>query len=575
MIDENDCVPEIFTFSPANIQLINNSIIYVLENISLDTPILYVTVSDCDSNENGRVTIELVSFSNQTSAIKLEKITDHTCVLKTNIHLDREEKSFYQFQLMTYDHGQPKNLIENLFELHLIDINDCWPIFENSTQYLFYINENNEENFILHTFKVFDYDEDDHIKLRLLFNNNEEYHFLFQLNERNQLIILKSLDYEKQTFYEFSILAEDKIEHRTIVPIFIYIKDLNDNPVKFLTNYTQFQLEENQNNHTFIGHIYAEDKDKTNQIIYQIHSDDSNYINKFIDLNNINGSLFTRISFDRERIDKLKFRIIANDSIHIDLILIEIFILDQNDNKPTIVTRSPLCLIYNRTNTKQSISIHLEGYDLDANDNGNISFIMINPSSMNIKLLSNGTLIVPSLYEEYKFDLILKDHSKSNVLSSIYENFILLIVSHQTECENYSFLSSIRFNQRSFIYFISTILISLVCLTLIILIIYCFYYFRRRYTRMKLLNNKVKTNLTPSFSSSFNEDVENDTLLLSSPSPQFTAMTTVSISTTTTNDSTRLKTFTDRTQTNKSSSLSSSSSTTYVKMSHSFEDEIL
>ncbi|CAF4069128.1 unnamed protein product, partial [Rotaria sp. Silwood2] len=172
------------------------------------------------------------------------------------------------------------------------------------------------------------------------------------------------------------------------------------------------------------------------------------------------------------------------------------------------------------------------------------------------------------------FDIYLKDNGKSDVLSSIYKNFILLIASNESECQNYSILSSIKLDQRTFIYFISIILISLACFTIIILIICCFY-FLQRYTKIKSLNNKTTTDLTPSFSSSLNEDAENDTLLLSSPSPQFTAMTTVSISTTTTNDSTRLTTFTDRAQTNKSSSLSSSSSATYVKMSHSFEDEIL
>ncbi|CAF4464254.1 unnamed protein product, partial [Adineta steineri] len=102
----------------------------------------------------------------------------------------------------------------------------------------------------------------------------------------------------------------------------------------------------------------------------------------------------------------------------------------------------------------------------------------------------------------------------------------------------------------------------------------CIYY-RQRQIRLKSSNNKPITNLTPSFSSSLNDDAENDTLLISSPSPQFTAMTTISTSTTTTNDSNRLTTFTDRLSNNKSSSLSSSSSSTYVKMSRSFEDEIL
>ncbi|CAF2707704.1 unnamed protein product [Rotaria sp. Silwood2] len=573
VIDENDCTPEIFTFSPSDVQFINNSIIYIVENISLGTPILYMTVSDCDSNENGHVAMKLISLFNETSVVQLEKITDNTYILKTNIQLDRELKSFYSFTLFAYDHGQPKRSIENHFELHLIDVNDCSPIFENLTNYSFYINENNEENFILHTFKIFDSDENDYITLEIKFNNEEQYNNIFQLNEKNQLIILKSLDYEKQSFYEFSILAKDMIGHKTFVTILIYLNDLNDNPVKFLTNFIQYQLEENQNNYTFIDHIQADDKDKNDQIIYNIHSDDFNQIKDYIELKS-NGSLYSKKSFDREQINKLEFRIIANDSLHIDLLFVEIFILDQNDNKPMIISQSPFCYIYNTTNSNQNIRLQLEGYDPDENDNGNISFSIINPSSMNIILFSNGTLIVPPLYYEYTFDIYLKDNGKSDVLSSIYKNFILLIASNESECQNYSILSSIKLDQRTFIYFISIILISLACFTIIILIICCFY-FLQRYTKIKSLNNKTTTDLTPSFSSSLNEDAENDTLLLSSPSPQFTAMTTVSISTTTTNDSTRLTTFTDRAQTNKSSSLSSSSSATYVKMSHSFEDEIL
>jgi len=70
-------------------------------------------------------------------------------------------------------------------------------------------------------------------------------------------------------------------------------------------------------------------------------------------------------------------------------------------------------------------------------------------------------------------------------------------------------------------------------------------YYIQQQTQNKSLENKV--NLTPSFSS-----------LFSSPSPQFTAMTIIS-----------------NEQTNKSSSLSNSSSSTYIKMSRSFEDEMI
>jgi hypothetical protein len=512
------------------------------------------------------VTIELISLN---SILRLEKLTDNTYVLKTTQLLDREQQSFYSFKLLTYDHGQPRHSIENVFELHLIDINDSPPIFDNSTNYTFYINENNQENLILHTFKVFDPDEQDQVTLKL-----SGYENLFQLNQQNQLILLKSLDYENQSLYQLNISAEDSVGHKTSIPIFIHVKDLNDNPVKFAQHFLRFYLEENQPNQTFISHIHAEDKDKDDQIIYTIHPDDFNQIKDFIQLKP-NGTLYTKQSFDREKNSQFKFRIIANDSLHTDLLSIEILILDQNDNKPILKTQSPLCFVYNTTD--QIIHIDLEGYDPDENENGNISFSLINPSSMDISFYANGSLIVPAISQEYIFDVCLKDHGQSEVLSTLYENFILLIVSNQSECRNYSLISTNQFDQQTLIYLISIILSSLACFTIVILIICCCFYLRQREIRRKTLKHSsvpIK-NLTPSFSSSLNDDAENDNLLLSSPSPQFTAMTTVSTSTTTTNDSTRLTTFTDRIQTNKSSSLSSSSSSTYVKMSRSFEDEML
>lgn len=535
---------------------------------------MYITVSDCDSNENGRVTMRLVSTFDTMSPVQLERVNNNTYALKTNMLLDREQNSFYPFTLLAYDHGQPQRSIESHFELHLIDVNDCSPIFGNSTNYSFYLDENNAENLILYTIDVYDPDVDDHVTLELKFNNGQEYNNIFQLNEKNELILLKSLDYEQQSLYQFSILAEDIVGHKESMPIYVYVNDLNDNPVKFSKKFTQFQVAENQYNVSFLGHIQADDEDINDEITYKIYSEDINKTKDLIDLK-LNGSLYTLISFDHEQISSLRFRIIANDSLHTDVISIELLILDQNDNEPIITTRSPYCYIHNTTNSNENIRIQLEAFDPDEGDNGRISFSIVNPSSTGIVHFSNGTLIVPPLFQEYKFDVYIHDNGQLKKLSSVYKKFTLRIVSHESECENYSILTLIQFDQRTFIYFISIVLLSLVCFITISIIICCFYCFLQQRLRRKSLKNKETTNLTPSFSSSLNDDAENDTLLLSSPSPQFTAMTTVSISTTTTNDSTRLTTFTDRIPTNKSSSLSSSSSTTYVKMSHSFEDEIL
>jgi hypothetical protein len=478
--------------------------IYIFENISLHTSILYLTVSDRDTNENGRVSMELISSD---SSFQLQKLNNHTYTLLTNRIFDREEKSSYSFSLITYDHGKSSHSIINKFDLYLIDINDCFPVFDTITSnYSFYIDENNPENFLLQTIRVFDLDENDQITLHLEFSNEKN---LFILNQQNQLIIKTSLDYEDQSSYHFILIAEDFVGHRTSIPVHIYLKDLNDNPVQFRTNFTQLKIQENLPIGTYFGLIQAEDKDRNDQIMYQIHSEDFNQTKDLIELNS-NGSLYIKQRFNRNEINKFQFRILANDSLHTDLILLEILI----DQSSILITQSPYCLMGYRN---ESIQFESEK---------NLSFFMRNPSSSDLILFPNGTMIIKSNLNKYSFDIYLQDENSF----SIFENFILF---KSSQCKTNIF---IQFDQQ-------IIFICLLCFIILIIIV-CYYI--QQQTQNKSLENKV-IHLTPSFSS-----------LFSSPSPQFTAMTIIS-----------------NEQTNKSSSLSNSSSSTYIKMSRSFEDEMI
>ncbi|CAF5033684.1 unnamed protein product, partial [Rotaria sp. Silwood1] len=394
-----------FIFTPTDVQLINNSSIYIMENINIHTAILYLTVSDCDTGENGYVTIELISL---ISIVELEKVNNNTYILITNINFDRELISSYSFSLKIYDHGKPNNSIINIFNLYLIDINDCFPYFNNSINYSFIIDENNQENLIIHTFQIYDHDENDQIILYFEFTNEEEKE-IFYINKQNQLIIKKSLDYEYKSFYNLTLIAQDLIEHRTKILINIYLNDLNDNPVKFNKNFIQIQIQENQLNKIFLRQIQAEDKDKNDQIIYYIHSNDINYVENLIELTT-NGNLYTKIKFKQKQINKFQFRIIANDSLHIDIILIEILI----NNNILLKPQSPYCInLYHN----KYIQIEFQAYR-------NVSFYLRNSSSSsNLILFPNGTLIIKSILNKYSFDIYLEE----NNFSAIFTNFIILI----------------------------------------------------------------------------------------------------------------------------------------------------
>ncbi|CAF4802961.1 unnamed protein product [Rotaria sp. Silwood2] len=262
--------------------------------------------------------------------------------------------------------------------------------------------------------------------------------------------------------------------------------------------------------------IHAQDKDKNNQIIYYIHPNDLNSIKNLIELKT-NGSLYTKIKFNQKQINKFQFRIIANDSLYTDIILIEILI----DNNILLKPQTPYCFILNNN---ENIRIQFQAYK-------NVSFFLRNPSSSDIILFPNGTLILKSIINKYSFDIYLEE----NNYSAIFTNFILLI---QFKCENYHF---IQFYQQ-------IIFISLICFIIFIIIIIVCSYIQHKIEKKSF---EKKSNIKQSFSLSLN-----DIFLFSCSSPQLTPMTITSMST--------------HQQINNSSTLS-----TYIKLSHSLQDETI
>ena len=391
--------------------------IYFSENLSQHTPLIYLIVSDQDTNENGRVSLELIPWN---SHFQLEKMNNETYVLRTNEFFDREERDSFSFTLITYDHGTPRHSIINQFDVHLLDINDCFPMFDQRENYTFFIDENNEENLVLRTINVQDFDLNDRITLQVETNNIEEKN-LFAINEDNQLIVRQSLDYETRSLYSFRLIAEDLVGHRTTLPIDLHLNDLNDNPIRFRRNFTRISIPNDLPLGTIFAWIQAKDKDEHDSITYSLQSN-------LVGLN-ANGSMFLKQRFDHS----IEFFVQANDSRHTDSILIEILV----ENQSIMKSQSPICLLDHRQSTLQLQS------------SKNFSFSMRNPSSSGLIFYPNGTLILPMNFQRYSFDVYLQDED----VFIIFENFVIL---SSNQC-------STKFDRQIFwMSFIGLIILSLI-----------------------------------------------------------------------------------------------------------------
>ncbi|XP_016061076.1 PREDICTED: protocadherin gamma-B5 isoform X14 [Miniopterus natalensis] len=127
--DENDNSPEITFHSPVEM---------ILENAVPGTLIALIKIHDRDSGENGEVNCRLedkVPFqiiSSSKSSYKL--VTDGT--------LDREQTPEYNVTITATDRGKPPLSSSTTITLHITDVNDNAPVFQQSA-YLVHVPENN------------------------------------------------------------------------------------------------------------------------------------------------------------------------------------------------------------------------------------------------------------------------------------------------------------------------------------------------------------------------------------------------------------------------------------------------
>jgi len=129
ILDENDNSPQAFvTFVNP---LLNNSIISILENTPIGQILAHISISDQDSGLNGEMSYRI----EQGHEIIGIKILDRRSFLLVINHLiDREDKSIKieNLSLIIFDHGKPEKSIELNYQIHIIDLNDSPPKFNQS-----------------------------------------------------------------------------------------------------------------------------------------------------------------------------------------------------------------------------------------------------------------------------------------------------------------------------------------------------------------------------------------------------------------------------------------------------------
>lgn len=232
----------------------------VPENTAVGTEVIQVSASDLDLAKNGEI---FYSMMTNTPSFGINSTTGWVYVTG---QLDRELVSEFILKIEARDQADrgPKFSVTTL-KIYLEDLNDCPPIFMPSS-YRCAVLEDIPIGAVITWLQAYDPDQAAGGKVRYFLVN--DFNETFDVNtESGAIRLAKRLDYEKQKFYNLSVLAQDSgfpSELSSSSYIEVHVLDISANLNK--PSFSEFALsasvKENSRLGTSVIQVTAEDDDK-------------------------------------------------------------------------------------------------------------------------------------------------------------------------------------------------------------------------------------------------------------------------------------------------------------------------
>uniref|UniRef100_A0A673KNB9 Protocadherin Fat 4-like n=1 Tax=Sinocyclocheilus rhinocerous TaxID=307959 RepID=A0A673KNB9_9TELE len=411
--------PSLYSICKVNITLKdindNSPVFYPVQyfaNIKENEPsgsfVTSVTASDPDLSCNGTVKYAITAGDSYKF-----HINSNSGKITTLVPLDREEKTSYQLQVtnpkglfhiherhglitltsplevttssyqvevMASDLGVPQRTASLILTISVYDVNDNAPVFDQLS-YEVTILESEPVN--SRFFKVEASDKDSGLNGEIVYDivsGNTNY--VFGIFPDGQLYIKADLDREVQDRYSLLVVAKDRaVEPLSAnVNVTILLDDVNDNrPLFNSTNYV-FHFEEEQERGSFVGLVFAEDKDfgPNSEVRYSFETPQPNF-----ELNAISGALTSTLQLDRESLMRQRgaavfsFTVVSSDQglpkPLKDQAKVQVYIQDINDNPPKF-TKDIYQASISESAQNMTQLLRVLASDVDENKNGLVRY---------------------------------------------------------------------------------------------------------------------------------------------------------------------------------------------------------
>ncbi|XP_054454131.1 protocadherin gamma-C5-like [Anoplopoma fimbria] len=321
------------------------------ENTEKDTFVIQIAATDADEGTNAEVEF---SFGSRTpdSVLSVFEIHSLTGEIYLKGALDYERTTSYKVEITAKDKGVPENESHCRLQIDVLDINDNTPeiVLTSKPQP---VREDSPSGTVVALVNARDADSGNNSKVTLRLPRGSPFTLKPSFSNNYALVTSGLLDRERFSEYNIEITATDSgsppLSSKKTIPV--SISDVNDNPPIFTQTSFNVYLKENGVPGSILYSVSASDLDfgENAKISYSIL--DSKVqdvsVSSYVYINSDNGSIYSMHSFDYEKLKVFQIQVQAKDQGSPSLssnATVHVFILDQNDNAPSVIYPSSAAL---------------------------------------------------------------------------------------------------------------------------------------------------------------------------------------------------------------------------------------
>ncbi|XP_053498226.1 protocadherin beta-15 isoform X1 [Ictalurus furcatus] len=436
VLDANDNVP-VFDRSVYRVSLV--------ENAPRGTLVLKLNATDLDEGSNGEI---VYSFSGHAplKVRELFSIDSYSGEIRVKGIVDYEKASVYELYVQAKDKGPSAVAVHCKVLVDILDVNDNAPeviLTSVSTP----VQEDAPPGTVIAVISVMDRDSGENGAVDCQIPSHVPFRLHSSFKNYYTLATSEFLDRELVAEYNITLTARDlgSPPLSTGKTIHVLVSDVNDNPPRFLQpSYTVYVTENNAPGASICS-VSAVDPD-SNQNAYLSYSILEGQIrgmpvSTYVSINSDNGNIYALRSFDYEQLRNFQIRVQARDAGFPPLsgnVTVSVFVLDQNDNAPLVISPLPK----NGTAAAETVPRSADaGYlvakitalDADAGQNSRLSYQVLHatdPGLFSIALYTGEIRTIRRFVDKdatrHRLVILVKDNGQPSLSATV--SLILTLV---------------------------------------------------------------------------------------------------------------------------------------------------